>query len=145
MSATKACGCDTVKVGGLFRYLNLYHRLLALTESDPENPNSCWLWKGATKGRNSLYPKMNVWCGGKTRTLAAHRVALVVMELDGEWDLFWDLYQAYSIAGFEADHSPHCESPLCVNPEHLQWLDAEEHRRVTVERRGHVWHGRVFP
>lgn len=46
---------------------------------------------------------------------------LVLTELEGETDLFWDLYELYSVSGLEADHL--CfNNPLCINPDHLQWL-----------------------
>lgn len=120
-------------MAGLFKYLTLYHRLLALSEQEAENPNSCWLWRGAKQGRTANYPKINVWTGGKTRTLAAHRVSLVVSEIDGQWDLFWDLYKLYSIAGFEADHV--CNNPSCINPDHLEWKTEAEHLALTLARR----------
>lgn len=120
-------------MSGLTKYLSLYHRLIALSQQEPDNPNSCWVWKGPLKGRQSNYPKINVWAGGKTRTLSAHRVALVVAELDGDWSVFWDLYHLYSVAMFEADHE--CNNPCCINPDHLFWRTQEDHRRVTLERR----------
>lgn len=50
---------------------------------------------------------------------------LVLLELDGDTHLFWDLYELYSVAELEADHL--CVgNPLCINPDHLQWLTAEE-------------------
>lgn len=51
---------------------------------------------------------------------------LVLMELEGEWEWFGFLYEMYSASGLEADHSDECTSPLCINPDHLQWLTRPE-------------------
>lgn len=118
------------------KYLDLYHRLRALSSIDPADPDACWLWTSTVRGRTGNYPMINVRVEGSHRQLAAHRVALVareVMENGGDWDLFWPLYLFYSVAGFEADHE--CNTPLCVNSCHLVWRTHEEHLALTLARR----------
>lgn len=113
---------------------------MAGSDIDAVNPDSCWLWRGARRGRTGEYPQINVYVGGKARSLPAHRVSLVSHEVGAEMEVFYDLYLLYGFAGFEADHE--CNNPLCVNPGHLQWLSEREHRRITVERRGQTWRGK---
>ena len=68
---------------------------------------------------------MNLWRDGKSFTVKPHRAILVLYELEGQPEFFWPLYELYSIAKFEADHL--CfNNPMCINPDHLQWLTAEE-------------------
>lgn len=119
------------------KYLDLYHRLRGLSKVDNEDPDACWLWTSTTRGRTGNYPMINVRVDGQHRQLAAHRVSLVakeIMDNGGDWDLFGPLYELYSIAGFEADHSE-CNRPLCVNCSHLVWREKEEHRALTIQRR----------
>lgn len=106
---------------GVPKYGTLFERLVANT-AEPANDQACWLWVGKCSKR---YPTLNVRIGGKHRTIKAHRAMLVCCELDGEPDLFWDLYELYSVAEFEGDHL--CfNNPLCINPDHLQWLTEQE-------------------
>lgn len=121
------------------KYLDLYHRLRALSEIDPEDPDACWLWKGVLRGRTKNYPRINVrTVEGGHRQLSAHRLSLVVREIleaGGEdWDLIWPLYHLYLVAEFEADHST-CNNPRCINDAHLVWRTKEEHLALTIERR----------
>lgn len=99
----------------------------------------CLLWKGPKRGRTGDYPMFNVRMNGQHRQIAAHRAALVAAEIranrGGRWDLFGALYELYSIAGFEADHSGDCHSPSCINAKHLVWREKDDHLRVTIERR----------
>lgn len=44
---------------------------------------------------------------------------------------FLQLYDLYGHARFEADHSEHCVSGRCINPDHLQWLEPPEHGKKT--------------
>lgn len=128
MSATEGKGRGTKK------YLDLYHRLRALSEIDPESADSCWLWKGVLRGRTKNYPRMNIWADGVHRSIAVHRAALVIAEIDGDWECFWPLYQLYLLAGFEADHR-RCNNPRCVNGDHLKWETKEDHLALTLARR----------
>ena len=105
-------------------YQNIFTRLLSNIE-EPENDQACWLWKGKVWKR---YPhRINIRCRGKHCQIKPHRAMLTILECGGETELFADLYDAYSVAGFEADHL--CfHSPLCINPDHLQWLTQEQHK-----------------
>lgn len=101
---------------------NFFMRLVQLTE-EPATDNGCWLWNGRSYGQ---YGRLNIRARGKHRTIRAHRAMLTIMECSEEPELFFDLYEAYSIAEFECDHL--CtENPLCMNPDHLQWLTKTEH------------------
>ncbi len=100
----------------------LFSRLIDRTET-PENDQACWTWKGQLKKR---YPSFDVMMYRKQKTIRPHRAILVILECGEDTHLFPDLYNAYTIAGFEADHL--CfGNPLCVNPDHLQWLTKDEH------------------
>lgn len=119
------------------KYPNLFTRLVANTIiPDGQSDCGCWRWTGNTHGRsaNSQYGRFNQQCRGKRKKLLAHRAILVLLEVGEEVEFFFDLYELYSIAGFEADHL--CEKETrCINPEHLQWLSKEEHRTKTNKYR----------
>jgi|SRR6476659_2339266 len=90
----------------------------------------CWVWTKAMGGRGKNYPTFNLHCRGKHKQLKAHRAMLVLMEVGDEVELFYDLYELYGVAEFEADHR--CEdTPMCINPDHLRWLEKGEHREHT--------------
>ena len=103
-------------------HAGLYKRLIA-NIAEPCNDQACWVWIGRTRRR---YPATNIREGGRHISIQVHRAVLVLTELEGEHELFWPLYEAYSVAGFDADHLCFC-SPRCINPDHLQWLPKEEH------------------
>lgn len=113
------------------KYLDLWARIVANTR-EPDNGQSCWLWTGKVSKR---YPSMNVRRDGVHMTIKPHRAMLVLLELAGEDELFWELYDAYSVACLEADHLCYC-NPLCVNPDHLQW----EEKTDNVNARWHRSH-----
>lgn len=112
-------------------YPTLYQRLVSSVDT-PANEQRCWLWNKARNDRG--YPTLNVRApNGSHKQIRAHRAILVLLELEGETEHFWDLYWLYSAAELEADHL--CsESPACINPDHLQWLHKDDHKRVTQER-----------
>lgn len=118
------------------RFSTLHERLMGLIE-EPENEQGCWLWReGRRMARN--YPALNIRAGSAGHKMVrAHRAMLVLYELfdAGEGtSLFWELYETYSIAGFDADHlCDGANSSRCINPDHLQWLTKEEHERKTRE------------
>ena len=102
-------------------FSTLFSRLVANT-AEPDNAQACWTWLGKCSRR---YPATNIRYQGRHITIKPHRAMLVLMELEDRVDLFWDLYELYSIAQLEADHL--CfNNPLCINPDHLQWLTAKE-------------------
>jgi hypothetical protein len=105
-------------------FQGLYRRLVACTD-DPENGQSCWIWKRRITKR---YPVFNLRARGKHRTLKVHRAILVLLECGAETELFFDLYELYSVAEFEADHFCFNNS-RCINPDHLQWLTKEDNLR----------------
>ena len=75
-------------------------RILALVE---ENENGCWIWQGATGGgreRKDRYPSMHY----KQKTARATRV-------------MYELTYGEIPKGMLVCHS--CDTPLCVNPDHL--------------------------
>jgi hypothetical protein len=102
-------------------HADFFARLVRNT-AEPINDQACWLW---TASHSKRYPRMCVRVNGKNFTIKPHRAMLVILEVGAEHHLFWPLYELYSIAEFEADH--HCfNSPMCINPDHLQWLTEEE-------------------
>lgn len=111
------------------KYADLWARIVASTE-DPDNGQACWTWTGKVTKR---YPSMNVRRDGVHLTIKPHRAILVLLEVGFDLELFWDLYDAYSIAALEADHICY-GNPLCINPDHLQWLPAPENSRARWER-----------
>lgn len=96
-------------------YRTLYERLVANTElAVPDNPQSCWLWKGHERDR---YPKLCVRRDGQPRNIYAHRTMLEeVLDCTFPYD--------------EAGHL--CGNPRCVNPDHLEvqtrWHNMAEQR-----------------
>jgi hypothetical protein len=123
------------------KYDSLYARLVANSRvpEDQSEATGCWLWTSRSRGKhpNSQYPRFNTMCDGKHKQLAAHRAMLVIMELAKEeegMELFWPLYNTYSVAEFHADHLCEGSGGLCINPDHLQWLTEDEHTAKTVAR-----------
>lgn len=115
-------------------FSSLYERLVANTHT-PESPTGCWTWKGRIVNG---YPRFNVRCEGKHLQLRAHRAMLCLLECEGETELFYSLYQTYSVAEFEAEHL--CDdNPACINPDHLEWLTKEEHLQRTKEQKRACW------
>lgn len=111
-------------------FSTLYERLVRNT-AEPENAQGCWTWTGTVKER---YPRLNVRTGdGRHKEVRAHRAMLCLMECGEETELFWEVYELFSVAKFEGDHL--CtDNPLCINPDHLRWLTKEEHDDVTRQR-----------
>lgn len=95
----------------------------------------CWVWQRAFGGRNKSYPTFNMHVRGKHKQLKAHRAMLVLLECAEEVEVFYDLYELYGVAGFHADRLCVGE-PRCINPDHLQWLTAEEHMAKTRQQWG---------
>ena len=120
------------------RYATLYQRIVSLT-APPSSEQGCWTWRGLVKQR---YPRLNIRTSdGRHKQIRAHRAMAVLMEIGEDVDLFWELYELYSIAKFEADHL--CEgNPLCCAPDHLRMLDKEEHATET-RRRGQGIHRKL--
>jgi hypothetical protein len=85
------------------------------TNSTP-TPEGCWKWNLGDDGR---YPR---W-----KRQRAHRIAYVAWK--GEVP-----------EGYHVHHV--CENPLCVNPDHLEAVDAGEHRRR--HRKTHCHKGHPF-
>ena len=109
---------------------SLFQRMVRNT-AEPDNDQSCWLWTGSKRKR---YPALSARLAGKHRRIAAHRAILVILDCGEETELFPELYDAYSIAEFQADHL--CfNNPLCINPDHLQWLTPEDHRVKTFTQK----------
>ncbi len=105
------------------RHQGLYKRLVRLT-AEPELDGGCWTWLGLVKAR---YPRCNIRNDeGDHTEIRPHRAMLVLMECDGEWEHFWQLYLLYSLAELQADHL--CFNDKCINPDHLRWLTPEENR-----------------
>lgn len=115
----------------------LFERLVRNTEipADQMESTGCWVWTKAGGGRGKAYPVFNAYCRGKHKQLKAHRAMLVLMEVGGRADLFYDLYELYGVAELEADHLCFNE-PRCINPDHLRWLTKEEHKEHTRQQWG---------
>lgn len=116
-------------------YASLFERLVANTKLDEEQLEStgCWIWTGKVSKR---YPTINIRVRGRHRTIKSHRAMLVCMECAEEPSLFIDLYDLYSASELEADHLC-ANNPLCINPDHLQWLTEDEnnHKPTHVDYR----------
>jgi hypothetical protein len=86
--------------------------------------NGCWLWQGASNNRG--YPTFTLTGGDK---VYAHRFA-------------YEHAVGPIPDGLELDHL--CHQPLCVNPQHLEPVTAEENKRrrlaqnATTCSRGHL-------
>lgn len=116
-------------------YPNLHARLVSHVNVHPAT--GCWLWNCRAHGRGPFkYGRLNIRVQGTHRMVAAHRAMLVLQECgaDVAIPLFWRVYEAYSVAGFEADHHESCTSCLCINAQHLQWLPRAEHLAITRAR-----------
>lgn len=101
----------------------LWSRLIANSQvpEDQSEANGCWVWTGAI---GNGYPRMNFYVEGHYAQLRAHRVALVLLDLEGQEDYFYEHYLHFSASGLEVDHL--CKNPYCVNPNHLVWATGKE-------------------
>lgn len=79
------------------RNRSIADRLMALSE---DGPNGCRVWRGATNKKVGGYGMLNV--EGKPRYV--HRLA-------------WEAVNGAIPAGKHVCH--HCDTPLCINPEHM--------------------------
>lgn len=77
--------------------------------------NGCWIWQ---KGRDRIGRYGSSSIGGITT--GAHRVA-------------YHIFKAPVITGYDVHHI--CKVPLCVNPDHLEMLSANEHAEVEAAAR----------
>lgn len=88
--------------------------------SQVEKTDSCWIWKGG-RDRHGVYGRY----GGR----AAHRVA-------------YRLTRGSIPRGLEIDHL--CNTPLCVNPSHLEPVTRLENMRRRAERQTRCHKGHPF-
>jgi hypothetical protein len=98
------------------------------TKISPEPNTGCWLWLGGTNGKKG-YGKMFIKRDEERRTIKeyAHRLSYK------HW--IGDIPD-----GLELDHL--CETPICVNPDHLEPVTHQENllrKTRTYCRRGHRW------
>lgn len=92
--------------------MNLQDRFLTKVD---KNPNGCWLWTGA---KVAGYGHMRV----KDKDWKAHRVA-------------WTLYKGEIPKDLCVCHS--CDTPLCVNPDHLFLGSQSDNMRDMHTKRRH--------
>ena len=78
----------------------------------------CWIWMGSTNSKG--YP--NFWHKGHSRH--GNRVA-------------WELYRGIIPAGLHVLHS--CDTPSCVNPNHLFLGTNQENKNDSVKKSRHRW------
>lgn len=89
-----------------------------------KDPNKCWIFQGAPNDKGYCYMKIP-----RTRkVVACHRLSLMIK--DGRWN---------SNPSQMACH--HCDTPRCVNPNHLYWgnhesnmLDARKRNRFVPNK-----------
>jgi hypothetical protein len=87
----------------------------------PEPNTGCWLWFGATSGYRG-YGRFVLFRG--EHSIASHRAS-------------WIIYRGQIPDGGHALHT--CDTPWCVNPDHLYIGTAEQNMR-DKERRGRANH-----
>lgn len=85
----------------------------------PSEPNGCWLWTGATAGRDDDHAYGRIWSGlrsenGHPLAIQAHRAV-------------YELAVGPIADGLQIDHL--CRNPRCVNPDHLEPVTYEENQR----------------
>ena len=83
-----------------------------------EKGDGCWLWKGTPSNRG--YGRFSI----NNRDFQSHRVSL-------------EHFKGVATAGMLILHR--CDTPLCVNPDHLYLGSHEENMRDMVERGGHKY------
>lgn len=116
------------------RYNSLTERLIHNSHRDKH----CCVWDGYCQkthaeipGTPGAYGRINLQRAGRSLKFPVHRVAKVLEEillLMKDFDfydlthkqIFFDLYQAYSLANLSIDHL--CKNTLCINPRHLEWV-----------------------
>lgn len=111
------------------KYDSLFLRLIANSEKpDDQNENGCWLWTGRTDGkRGGEYGRMNVYRGGKIKTVQPHREmeqVLLGRPLDPESETI--------------DHL--CESTLCINPDHWTLVTRAVNSSLSQKRNPRNWY-----
>ena len=93
----------------------------------PEPNSGCWLWIGPIDGH---YGRI-CYVGTHKRFQLAHRAA-------------WELYRGEIPDGICVCH--HCDTPLCVNPEHLfLGTHADNHRDMCAKGRNNAPRGANHP
>lgn len=88
------------------------------------NRDECWLWAGGTD--KSDYGTVSYWYDGRVMAKKAHRV-------------MYEYFVGEVPKGKELDHT--CNTPRCINPDHLQPLTHRENMRKLYKpnhcNRGH--------
>ena len=84
-----------------------------------------WLWNAGKSQTGYGY----FWVNG--RTVSAHRVA-------------WELQRGEISDGLHLHHM--CETPLCVNPDHLEMVTPREHQHIHLLKSSntHCRHGHAY-
>lgn len=92
----------------------------------PEPNTGCWLWLGSLFWDG--YGQFNVCVGGRWKKLRAHRASLLIYGPSPESQSLYALHQ--------------CDTPSCVNPDHLIWgTQAQNIRDMDArDRRGETGH-----
>lgn len=108
------CGCGSTTNPGM-RYLRGHSRRHHHTEEDRGHDTPCWIWRGSVNRWG--YGKTSRVRHGKRETLA-HRA-----------------YYAEHVGpippGKQIDHR--CRIPACVNPDHLEVVDAVQNTRRSAK------------
>ena len=108
------------------KYSSILARLVANTH-EPENEQSCWVWKSKFVCHNG-YGRLGLSLQGRPK-LMAHRASWLLFEIGCD-STYEDLLIAninFTCSGLELNHL--CCNRLCINPDHFEIVTPKENAR----------------